>query len=127
MNKHGGGELWFGLRDDGTPVGLDAGDKTMRDISQAVAAHIEPKIFPVVSVTTVKGKRCIKVSFSGSKPPYFAYGRAYIRVADEDRQLSAKELEHLILNKNHEALRWDNKPDRAILADLDAQKSLPAA
>ena len=40
LNKHGGGELWFGLRDDGTPVGLDAGDKMMRDISQAIAAHI---------------------------------------------------------------------------------------
>ncbi|MDR1045954.1 MAG: putative DNA binding domain-containing protein [Candidatus Adiutrix sp.] len=122
LNKHGGGELWFGLRDDGTPVGLDAGDKTTRDISQAVAAHIEPKIFPAVMVAMVKGKRCVKVSFSGSEPPYFAYGRAYIRVADEDRQLSAKELENLILNKNHEALRWDNKPDRAILADLDVEK-----
>ncbi|MDL2227000.1 putative DNA binding domain-containing protein [Deltaproteobacteria bacterium OttesenSCG-928-M10] len=122
LNKHGGGELWFGLRDDGTPVGLDAGDKTTRDISQAVAAHIEPKIFPAVSVATIQGKQCIKVSFSGSESPYFAYGRAYIRVADEDRQLSAKELENLILNKNHEALRWDNKPDRAPLADLDEAK-----
>ena len=73
-------------------------------------------------MTTVKGKRCIKVSFSGSESPYFAYGRAYIRVADEDRQLSVKELENLILNKNHEALRWDNKPDRAALADLDEAK-----
>jgi len=40
LNKHGEGELWFGIRDDGVPVGINVGDKTIRDISQAIAAHI---------------------------------------------------------------------------------------
>ena len=33
-----------------------------------------------------------------------------MRVADEDRHLTAKELENLILARNREALRWDNQP-----------------
>ncbi|MDL2317206.1 putative DNA binding domain-containing protein [Desulfovibrio sp. OttesenSCG-928-A18] len=122
LNKHGGGELWFGIRDDGTALGLDAGDKTIRDISQAIAAHVEPKVYPVVTLAKVHGKPCVKVAFSGSEAPYFAYGRAYIRVADEDRQLSAKELENFILGKNHETLRWDNKASKATVADLDEKK-----
>lgn len=122
LNKHGGGDLWFGVRDDGTALGLDAGDKTIRDISQAIAAHVEPKIYPAVTLADVHGKQCIRVAVSGSEAPYFAYGRAYIRVADEDRQLSAKELENFILNKNHEALRWDNKVSQTSIADLAEKK-----
>ena len=46
LNKHGSGELWFGVRNDGVSVGLNATTKTLRDVSQAISAHIEPKIFP---------------------------------------------------------------------------------
>ena len=122
LNKHGAGELWFGVRDDGTSIGLEANEKTLRDISQAIAAHIEPKIYPAVSKEELDGKACIKVAFSGSEIPYFAYGRAYMRVADEDRQLSAKELENIILSKNQSALRWDAEPCKASLDELDEGK-----
>jgi ATP-dependent DNA helicase RecG len=122
LNKHGGGELWFGLRSDGTPVGLDISEKTLRDLSQAIAAHIEPKIYPSITAEKLYGKGCIRVAFSGGEMPYFAYGRAYMRVADEDRLLSAKELENIILDKNHEARRWDNKPGDASLTDIDEEK-----
>ena len=33
LNKHGAGELWFGVKNTGVPVGLDVGQKTLRDIS----------------------------------------------------------------------------------------------
>ena len=45
-------------------------------------------------IETIDGKKCIRVTFSGKDTPYFAYGRAYMRVADEDRQLTARELEN---------------------------------
>ena len=41
LNKHGAGELWFGVAPNGKAVGLDVTDKTLRDLSQAIAAHIE--------------------------------------------------------------------------------------
>ena len=107
LNKHGGGELWFGVKNDGRPVGMDVSETTLRKVSQAIAAHIEPKIYPEVSTVTLDGKSCIRVGFSGSHSPYFAHGRAYMRVADEDRQLSAKELESLILKKNRTNESWD--------------------
>jgi ATP-dependent DNA helicase RecG len=122
LNKHGGGELWFGIRNDGTPVGFDVTDKALRDVAQAVAAHIEPRIYPTISAELVGGKHCVEIAFTGEDAPYYAYGRAYIRVADADRQLSAKELENRILDKNQEYLRWDNKFSDAALADLDEAK-----
>ena len=75
-----------------------------------------------MSVETIDGKKCIRVSFSGKETPYFAYGRAYMRVADEDRQLTARELENLILSKNRDLLRWDSEICSATVADLDETK-----
>lgn len=112
LNKHGGGELWFGRKNDGRPVGMEVAETTLRKVSQAIAAHIEPKIYPEVSTVTLAGKSCIRVAFSGSQSPYFAHGRAYMRVADEDRQLSAKKLESLFLHQNRSHQNWDSEPIR---------------
>ncbi len=122
LNKHGEGELWFGVRDDGVAVGINVGEKTIRDISQAIAAHIEPKVFPELSTVTRDGAQCIRVRFSGIDKPYFAYGRAYVRVGGEDRQLSAKELENFFRNKNESAFRWDNKTGKATVENIATAK-----
>jgi ATP-dependent DNA helicase RecG len=122
LNKHGKGELWFGIQNDGKAVGLEATDKTLRDVSQAIASHIEPRIYPHVTQETVSGVSCIKVAFEGGDKPYYAHGRAYMRVADEDRQLSARELEKIIVDKNQERLRWDNQPCSLSVSELDGGK-----
>jgi ATP-dependent DNA helicase RecG len=36
LNKHGKGEIYFGVRNDGTVVGQQVSEKTLRDISQAI-------------------------------------------------------------------------------------------
>jgi ATP-dependent DNA helicase RecG len=110
LNKHAAGELWFRIKNDGTPVGMEVTETTLRKVSQSIAAHIEPKIFPEVSNVLLSGKSCIRVSFSGSEKPYYSHGRAYMRVADEDRQLSAKEIESIILRKNRSHRGWDSEP-----------------
>ena len=76
LNKHGEGELWFGVAPSGKPVGLDVTDKTLRDLSQAVGAHIEPRIYPHIRSRDMAGKTCIHVCFEGRDAPYFAHGRA---------------------------------------------------
>jgi ATP-dependent DNA helicase RecG len=105
LNKHRKGQLYFGIRDNGDVIGQDVGEKTIREISQEISNHIEPKIYPEVNEIDIKGKKCILVEFSGNETPYFAYGRAYMRVGDEDRQLSARELEEMIIMKNQDKLK----------------------
>src|SRR3990167_5600419 len=109
LNKNQHGELFFGIKNNGTVIGQNVTGKTLRDVSKSIADNIEPKIYPHISHIKTDRKSCIKVRFKGNDIPYFAYGRAYIRVADEDRQLSAKELEKLILRKNKDKLRWDTE------------------
>jgi len=122
-NKHQRGELYFGIKNDGTVVGQMISDKTLRDIAKAIGDHIEPEIFPVIQNVNLRGKECIQVEFHGNEVPYYAYGRAYTRVGDSNRQLSAKEVENIILEKNKDRLRWDNKVcDTANLADISSRK-----
>ncbi|MFH1230822.1 MAG: ATP-binding protein [Planctomycetota bacterium] len=123
LNKHQKGEVYFGIKNDGTVVGQIVGKETLRDISQSIADNIEPKIFPKITTEKIQGKTCIAVRFTGSEIPYFAYGRAYIRVGDEDRKLSAKELENLIIRKNKDKLRWDTQVCKeAKLTDISSAK-----
>jgi ATP-dependent DNA helicase RecG len=87
-----------------------------------LAAHIEPRLYPEITSQEWTGKTCLRIQATGHQKPYFAYGRAYIRVADEDRQMSARELENLILQRNSAALRWDNEPSATALTELSETK-----
>jgi len=118
LNKHGGGELYFGIRNDGVVLGQMVSEKTLREISQAVSNSVEPKIYPQISEVTIDDKQCVHVAFSGEDAPYFAYGRAYIRVADEDKLLSAAELESLFLKKNASRDLWDEELSGKTAADV---------
>ncbi len=44
LKKHRAGTLWFGVCNDSIITGIDPGEKTLRDLSQSIVAHIEPKI-----------------------------------------------------------------------------------
>src|SRR3989338_2817959 len=109
LNKHKKGELCFGISKNGEVIGQTVSDATLREISRTISDHIEPKIFPKIEQVIIDNKSCIKLEFEGKEIPYFAYGRAYIRTGTENRPLSAKELENIILHKNKEKLRWDNQ------------------
>jgi len=118
LNKHQNGVLYFGIRNDGTVIGQTVTGKTLRDISKAISDHIEPRIYPGVEKVEIDSKDCIKVEFHGEEIPYFAYGRSYIRVGDEDRQLSAKELENMFLKKNRDRLAWENRVSGSSIRDV---------
>ena len=65
LNKRGKGELYFGIRDYGTVVGQMIGKETLRDITEAISTHLEPKIFPQLRVRKIRGKDCIHIEFHG--------------------------------------------------------------
>ncbi len=106
LNKHGKGKIIFGLKDDGTSIGVNIGKSTLREISKSIFDYIEPRTYPTIIEKKIKGKNCVLIKFEGKEKPYFAYGRSYIRMADENRILSSKELEKFILNKKQ--IFWDS-------------------
>ena len=96
LNKHGKGKIYFGIKDNGDVIGQQVTNETIRNVSKQIAENIEPRIYPTVSKIELEKRDCILVEFEGEDIPYFAYGRAYMRVGDEDRQLTQKEIKKII-------------------------------
>ena len=119
LNKHQKGELYFGVKNDGTVVGQMVTENTIREISQTISDNIEPKIFPQITEVILEGKSCIHVDFAGDHVPYYAFGRAYIRVGDEDKKISSQELEKLILKKNR--IFWEEEISEKNLKDVNEE------
>lgn len=121
LNKHQSGKLYFGIKDNGEIVGQDVSSKTIREVSKIISENIEPKIYPTVNKIKIEDKECILVEFEGDDIPYLAYGRAYMRVGDQDRQLSAKEIRKLILKDENDIGKWENKVSDYTIEDIDEE------
>lgn len=101
LNKNGYGTIYFGVKDNGDIIGQQIGDRTLREISQAIANYIKPQIIPTISLELIDDKNIIKIYAEGINSPYSAYGKYYMRSADEDRELSPEQLKTL-MTKNDE-------------------------
>ena len=119
LNKHGKGELFFGIKDNGAVMGQMVGKDTVKDITESISAHIEPKIFPDVKAKKIHGKACVKVEFHGTQRPYFAYGRAYMRVGESDKQLSIQEMEEQFARKS--TFLWEKEISKKKLSDVSVK------
>ena len=97
LNKHCEGTVYFGVSNNGEIIGQkEINDNTLRDISRKVAEGINPQIIPTISIEFIDEKKVIKVSVKGDNVPYAAFGKYYIRVSDEDKQISPENLKKLI-------------------------------
>lgn len=120
LNKHGAGELYFGVRNNGDVLGQVINDETLRKVSQAIKNHITPAIFPEIKVKTFDGgKQTVYVKFSGHQQPYLAYNVARIRQADGDLVMSQEMYSELLLARGGEKYSWENRPSDHTIEDID--------
>ena len=69
-----GGDIYIGIRDDGTVVGVKDSDDTMKRVSSVAHDTILPNIMPFIRVESVEmdGKDVVKTSVSvGTERPYY--------------------------------------------------------
>lgn len=119
LNKHGSGELYFGVTPCGDVCGQEVSETTLRQISQAIGMSIEPKIVPEITVLDDEGKQFIRVSFAGSDTPYSCKGAYRIRSADEDVVMTSSQIEAMIAQKIEARHPWDSRASQRSLADID--------
>ena len=108
LNKNGTGTLYFGVKNDGEVIGQQIGDSTLRDISQAIANFVKPQIIPSISIEYIEEKNIIKVYVQGNESPYSAYGKYYMRSADEDREISPSTLRNVMLSTADSLVRIES-------------------
>ena len=95
LNKHGVGTVYFGIAPNGIVKGQDITENTLREVSHRIGEAVKPSIFPTITKETYDDKDVVKVEVNGDNTPYSAFGRYYIRTADEDREIDPHELKRL--------------------------------
>ena len=118
LNKHRHGRVYFGLKNNGEPYHFDITDSTIRDVSRKIFEAIKPQIIPTITTETVDGNEVIVVDFKGDDFPYSAFGKYYIRSADEDRELTPSELRKIMIGQEY-AINWDNKTSDETIHDVN--------
>ena len=120
LNKHGIGELYFGVRNNGDVLGQDVNDDTLRKVSQAFQNHISPPVFPQIDPEDWnEGKRIIHVKFRGDRQPYLAMNIPYIRQADEDLVMDQDTYASMLFDRGGDQYRWENRVSTYTVNDID--------
>ena len=118
LNKRGIGTLYFGVKPNGEVIGQDVSESSLRDVSRAVYESIHPQIYPAITEETFDNRHVIKVEFSGESAPYSAYGRYYLRTADEDREVTPEELKVFFGTSRHRG-KWEKAESEATATQID--------
>ena len=118
LNKHGVGTLYFGVKPNGDVIGQDVSESSLRDVSRAVYESIKPQIYPAIDEEILDGQHVIKVEFSGENVPYSAFGRYYLRTADEDREVTPEELKAFFGASKHRG-KWERAKSNAKADQID--------
>ena len=107
LNKHGSGDLYFGVKNNGEVIGQEITDKTIREVSQAIGSHLRPVIYPEIKKETYDGRDVVHVRFEGHMPPYTAYNIPRIRVADEDLVMAQDIYDDMIRGRDDFRKAWE--------------------
>ena len=106
-----GGQVLFGVAQDGTVAGQQVSERTTEELS-AELRQIDPPAFPTVErVPADGGREVIVVSTGqGASRPYTYRGSAYRRVGNTTLAMSADEYNRMLFDRMHSEQRWENQP-----------------
>ena len=106
LNKHGIGTLYFGIKPNGDVIGQEVSESSLRDISRVIYESVKPQIYPAIEELVIEDKHVIKVEFSGDNTPYSAFGKYYLRTADEDREVTPSVLKQFFIANEYKE-QWE--------------------
>lgn len=113
-----GGELYIGLDDDGTVVGVQNPKKLMEDIPNQISSILG--IVADVRLLTEDGKDYICIGVSSSSFPVSYHGKHYIRSGATLQELSGIAQQDFIMKKM--GLSWDGQAvPNATIDDIDPE------
>lgn len=99
------GAVWFGVNDDGLPVGIEVGDldSAQRKLSQKLR-KFEPPVQATIEVLEFNEKTLMRVSCARCRSiPFHEYdGRAYVREGSTVRRLRLAEKQMLRAQRNRD-------------------------
>jgi len=119
LNKHQRGKVYFGVANGGDIIGQQIGADTLRDISRKIYEQIKPIPNVAVQMLSANNKTYVEVDFHGEEIPYSAKGKYYLRVSDEDREITQSQLRDLFNSLPTSYEKWENELTEFTIDDVD--------
>lgn len=130
LNSKTGGDIYLGVEDDGTVLGVDNPDKLQRAIIDRISNNILPATLGFFDVVTeeLQGKTIIHVIVArGTEKPYYLkkYGLSpagvHVRIGTGKQQLTTEMIDRLYASRTRSSLRNIPSP-RKKLSFLSSSK-----
>ncbi len=115
-----GGQVIFGIADDGTVIGQQVSDDTLKNLANAIKLNTDPKLYPSIKKLMIEGKECIVVTIEESPlKPHLALGRAFLRLGPTNQVLNRDQYE-LLIRQQKNGYEFDDQINRdARMDDID--------
>ena len=98
FSNYNGGEVLFGVADDGAVVGLHDPKSTCLDVENSINDSIDPMPRYSLGIEEIKDKQIVRLSvLEGYDKPYYYNNHAYKRNHTSTVKVDRQELNHLIL------------------------------
>ena len=106
-----GGELLYGVDNDGNLVGLENAERDAEDIGEIVKCMMDPVPEFTLSLHEKDGRKFVMVSVkTGAETPYYVlikgHRDAYIRIGNESEKANSIDLKRLVLKGDKRS--WDS-------------------
>lgn len=101
-----GGKVIFGIKPDGTRVGVDLGQNSLEQFASQIRQSTRPALYPSIYEVEEEGKRLLVVEIGESAvKPVWAYHVAYKRVGRTNQKLEPEEIQQL--SDASRGMTWD--------------------
>lgn len=120
LNGRRGGIVLFGVRDNGSIIGIEVGHKT-HDRLRNEFRKIDPPFIPEIETSPIDGNRAVLlVRVPGNTGIYKYDGRAYMRFGASTSVMPEGTYQTRLFERMHATTRWENQPSPGVsLDDLD--------
>jgi ATP-dependent DNA helicase RecG len=121
MLNNKGGQVLFGVTNDGKIVGQDIADSTLQDVANAIR-KIEPTAWiEQLRIPVANGKEVLLLETTQLAGSPFTYdGRPYQRIGPTTSRMPSSEHQHRLLERLHAHERWENQIAKTYtIDDLD--------
>jgi len=110
-----GGVLFLGIRNDGTPVGVENPEELLETLPNKIRNNL--RVVPDIKLETLEGKKVIKIEIKSYEMPVFYRERFYVRSGSTTQEISGYDLAKIIVKKLQ--ISWDSLLSEAGIEELD--------
>ena len=110
-----GGVLFLGIRNDGTPVGVENPEDLLETLPNKIRNNL--RVVPDIKLETLEGKKVIKIEIKSYEMPVFYRERFYVRSGSTTQEISGYDLAKIIVKKLQ--ISWDSLLSEAGIEELD--------